>query len=313
MDPKKPNVQQELFEANLLDWPVKDDLHSMELPLFALTRQKDIQIREYERNGTRVKIIPSASGAATQHDKDLLIYAVSQLVEGRNRGQSQSRRILINAHDFLVGTQRGTGGKNYQDLLDMLRRLRGTTIETNVRTGGSEQTKGFGLIEDYDVTRYTKSGSGVLECWITLSEWLYNAVASYEVLTLSRDYFLLDKPIERRLYEIARKHVGEQAYFKINEELLKDKVGSRRSQRQFRSELRQIMEADTMPDFRIAIDPNCKPMMVVFYTRNSKRLFQGLVSNKAFSWWESLEKFKAPTELPANEKQSDLNFGESAC
>jgi plasmid replication initiation protein len=45
----------------------------------------------------------------------------------------------------------------------------------------------------------------------TLSDWVFNAVAAREILTLSRDYFRLRKPLERRLYELARKHCGQQA------------------------------------------------------------------------------------------------------
>ena len=41
---------------------------------------------------------------------------------------------------------------------------------------------------------------------VSLSDWMYNAVLGHEVLTLHRDYFRLRKPLERRVYEIARKH-----------------------------------------------------------------------------------------------------------
>jgi len=41
---------------------------------------------------------------------------------------------------------------------------------------------------------------------ITLSEWVYRSVISKNVLTLNRDYFRLRKPLERRMYELARKH-----------------------------------------------------------------------------------------------------------
>jgi hypothetical protein len=36
-----------------------------------------------------------------------------------------------------------------------------------------------------------------------------------EVLTLHRDYFRLRKPLERRMYELARKHCGQQATWSI--------------------------------------------------------------------------------------------------
>ena len=37
---------------------------------------------------------------------------------------------------------------------------------------------------------------------MNLSDWIYNAVAKHEVLTLHRDYFRLRKPLERRMYEL---------------------------------------------------------------------------------------------------------------
>ena len=43
---------------------------------------------------------------------------------------------------------------------------------------------------------------------VTLSDWIYRSVLARSVLTLHRDYFRLRKPLERRVYEIARKHCG---------------------------------------------------------------------------------------------------------
>jgi plasmid replication initiation protein len=60
----------------------------------------------------------------------------------------------------------------------------------------------------------------VIAVEIKLSEWLYNAILSNELLTISPDYFNLRKPMERRIYEIARKHCGDQDVFKIGLENL---------------------------------------------------------------------------------------------
>lgn len=62
----KPFAQTELFAANMLEWPVKDDLASMEFPLFSLSKRPDTKVREYISPSThkRVKVIPSVLGAA---------------------------------------------------------------------------------------------------------------------------------------------------------------------------------------------------------------------------------------------------------
>src|SRR3546814_14851429 len=55
--------------------------------------------------------------------------------------------------------------------------------------------------------RETREGR-MQEVEVRLSDWVFNAIRSNEVLTLNRQYFRLRKPLERRLYEIARKHCG---------------------------------------------------------------------------------------------------------
>ncbi|MRU27563.1 Replication initiator protein A, partial [Xylella fastidiosa subsp. multiplex] len=271
-------TQTELFAANMLEWPVKDDLASMEFPLFSLSKRPDTKIREYISPSThkRVKVIPSVLGAATVFDKDLLLYIGSQIIEARQMGLPISRTVKIETYAFLTGTERDTGGKAYDNMLDMLRRLKGTMIETNIATGGVEQTRGFGWIEDYEVMRRTKNRKGVQEVIVTVAEWLYKAFLHYEVLTIDRHYFLLRQPLERRLYELARKHTGHKAIWKCDIEIMRQKSGSVQTLHHFRSDVRNIIENDALPHYRVALDTSGKPHRIVFYTRNSKTLMKEL-------------------------------------
>jgi hypothetical protein len=68
--------QGDFFIADILDASLKDDMASMEHPLFAL-RAGDKRVRSYERNGLKVTVLPGATGCATIHDKDLWIYCIS--------------------------------------------------------------------------------------------------------------------------------------------------------------------------------------------------------------------------------------------
>jgi len=67
-----------------------------------------------------------------------------------------------------------------------------TRIKTNVETGGEMSTKNFGIIDWYD---YNRKGSGMAErlryLEVKLSDWLFRAIESAEVLPISRDYFRL--------------------------------------------------------------------------------------------------------------------------
>ena len=105
----------------------KDDMGSMEHPIFSLATKPDLAIREYEHNGVKVTIMPSTLGLATIHDKDILIYCISQLIAKMNAGIEPHRTLHIKAYDLLVSTNRNTDGRGYEQLVAALDRLSGTT------------------------------------------------------------------------------------------------------------------------------------------------------------------------------------------
>lgn len=300
--------QGDLFLCDVANWPVKDDLASMDVPIFSLSKSGDTRVRKYTRGNKTVTIIPSTLGAATVFDKDLLLYVASQIIAARNEGKPISRKVRVESYDYLTGTDRGDSGSSFDNVIGVLRRLRGTTIETNIETGGVRPTEGFGLIEDYKVLsskkrlakkKYPKTGKAaqveveqVHSFELTVSEWLMNGLLNFEVLTLDRGYFRLDKPIERRLYELARRHCGDQAIWKINIDLLAEKIGIARERFKFRSDLREIIERDPLPQYRIALDSNKNPDDVVFYTREQSKITRHLVTQGLLEWFQGLERSK---------------------
>lgn len=240
----------DFFVCDIFDAAPKDDLGSMEHPMLSLSTRPDRRILEYQHNGVAVTVTPSMRGLATIHDKDVLIYCISQLVAALNVGRDVSRTLQLKAHDLLVATNRDTSGDSYRRLRDAFERLAGTRITTNFTTGGEEVTTGFGLIESWRIVRKTKGGR-MASVTVTLSEWLYRAVLSKSVLTLSRDYFRLRKPLERRIYELARKHCGRQAEWRISIETLLKKSGSNSPRRVFRKMIRDMIAADHLPDYHL--------------------------------------------------------------
>src|SRR5580693_1225865 len=137
--------------------------------------------------------------------------------------------------------------------------MSGTRITTNIKANGEEVTEGFGLIESWRVIRETKS-KRMSELQVRLSDWVYKIIQGSEVLTLSRDYFRLRKPTDRRIYELARKHCGEQDEWKISLELLQKKSGASSHYREFKSMIRELVENDHLPDYRVALEDE----MVIF-------------------------------------------------
>ena len=201
--------QGDFFLCDIFDAIPKDDIASMEHPLFSLATRPDRRILHYTHNGNDITVTPSMRGLATIHDKDILIFCISQLMAALNAGRQVSRVLTLKAHDLLLATGRETSGDAYRRLREAFERLAGTRITTNIVTGDVETTSGFGLIESWEITRKSRGGR-MLSVSVTLSDWLYRAVLGRSVLTLSRDYFRLRKPLERRVYELARKHCGRQ-------------------------------------------------------------------------------------------------------
>lgn len=257
---RHPN--RELFICDFGDVMPKSDIASMEHPLFTLATKPDTTVRNYEHNGNKATITPSVLGHATIHDKDVLIYCISQLMEGINRGEKPSRNLKMKAYDLLVSTNRGTGGREYELLKKSLKRLRGTVIETNILAGDKEEWSVFGILEKADVVR--EINGRMIEVEVQLSEWLYKSVMNQSVLTISRDYFRLRKSLERRIYEIARKHCGSQRQWKIGLQSLHKKSGSSGSLKKFRFMLKAIEKHNHLPDYRLRIEND----NVVFSQKN---------------------------------------------
>lgn len=240
----------DLFVCDFFAAVPKHDLASMEHPIFSLSTRPDRRVLSYEHNGIGITVTPSVNGRATIFDADILIFCISQLMAAINAGQAVSRRLTLTAHDLLLTTNRETSGDGYKRLRDAFERLAGTRITTNIVTGEKEITRGFGLIESWEIVRRTRAGRMVSVC-VTLSEWLYDAVLRKSVLTLSRDYFRMRKPLERRLYELARKHCGRQAEWRVSLETLLKKSGSSSPRRVFRAMVREIARADGLPEYRL--------------------------------------------------------------
>ncbi len=262
--PERHPVRDFFIELDALDVAPRSDMASMAHPIFSLSTHPDLRTLRYTSGDTFVEIQPSAKGLATIFDKDILIFCISQLMDRRNRAEPIGQVVRITTHDLLISTNRQTGGITYARLEHALDRLAGTRIKTNILTGDEGSTQNFGLIEWYD---YNRKGSGFTERLryldIKLPDWLFRAVASAEVLPISRDYFRLRRPIDRRLYELARKHCGRQASWRIGAANLQRKCGSKQAGKHFAAHLRGLVRSNHLPDYTVAFDGT----QVVFWRR----------------------------------------------
>lgn len=269
--------QHDLFMCDVADAFLKDDMASMEHPFFSLSKKPEMKARRYENGDKWVEVQPGFKGLATIYDKDILIYCISQLIAKMKEGVTPSPYVKIVAKDLLVFINRSVGGKDYDALVDALQRLDGTRIRTNVQTGGETEFKGFGLIESFTLRRSDKTNR-ILEIAVKLSDWVFRSIEKKEVLTLHQDYFRLRKPIERRVYEIARKHCGKQNSWRISLELLKLKCGSHSPLKGFRHDIKLLAAGNHLPDYSVTFEDD----FVTFQNRNSIKISAASIDDSEF-------------------------------
>lgn len=269
--------QADFFICDVADAVLKDLMPSMEHPFYALSKKPDTAIRRYEHEGKWLEVVPSVKGQATIYDKDILIYVVSQIMHKLNRGEQVQRRLRFNPRDLLIFVNRGTGGKDYGAFCEAIDRLMGTVIKTNITTAGSddalplgdeERLGWFHLIEKAHIQRKNNAEDGrIMWAEIEISEWIFNSIRRKSVLTLHRDYFRLRKPIERRVYEIARKMCGSQTSFEIGLNKLLKRTGARTELKRFRHTLKEIATHNHLPDYLVTFDEERD--VVVFQSRGT--------------------------------------------
>ena len=271
--------QKDFFIADIFDAiPVKGDRHTMEHPFFTLTTRKDVRSVKYEKNGVKISLSPNVDyGLPTMFDKDILLYCGSQVMAKINKGETPPKKIQFCCHDLLVATNRQTNGQAYYQLKEAFERLAGCLITTDIRTQYIQEAKGFHIIESYRVIKSIHDKrkweeKRMVGVEVTLSDWFYYALIDREVLTLHRDYFRLRKPLERRIYEIARKHCGNQSVWSIRLENLHEKCGSRSRLADFRFQLRKIIETDKkedhFPEYCFSLSKND---VVIFSPKKAKK------------------------------------------
>ena len=246
----------------------KDDMASMEHPVFSLSTKPSKRALRYKHNGCAITIKPGMDGLPTIYDKDILLFCASYLRAAIHDGYEPRQRIQFKAHDMLVSTNRPTNNLGYDRLKGALERLKGVVIQTNIETGGKRIESGFGLIDSWHVVKEHPDDGRMIAIEIKLSDWFYSAVVSNELLTISKDYFRLRGTIDRRIYELARKHCGDQKEWTITLSVLQKKVGSSSALREFRRAIKRLAESDHLPDYSLDIADDDS---IAFQNRNHKK------------------------------------------
>jgi plasmid replication initiation protein len=110
----------------------------------------------------------------------------------KNLGETLSKTVRFTSYDYLVATNKGTGGFQYKQMQEGLERLKGTVIQTNIKTNETETTEEFGLIDSWKTIKENDKGKAIA-IEVRLSDWFYNSIVGNA--RVARFYFDFDTVI----------------------------------------------------------------------------------------------------------------------
>ena len=311
------HVNNNFFIADIFDaLPFKDDRYTMEHPFFTLSTKKDLRVIKYSRNGINITVKPDHEhGLPTMFDKDILLYCGSLVIAELNKNPDKQppQTLRFSCHDLMVTTNRETNGKAYRLLKNAFERLNGASISTDIKTDGIKEAAGFHFIEKWHIIESSHDKRRMVRVEVKLSDWYYRALIGKEVLTINRNYFRLRKPLERRLYELARKHCGKQPQWSISLKNLQEKCGAKSPKKKFRFFIRGIITthktANHFPDYDISLSDKD----VVTFTNQQKNILKPFsrVSDEVLKLLKTLTPStidKAYSIIDRSETGLDFNF-----
>jgi plasmid replication initiation protein len=172
-------------------------------------------------------------------------------------------------------------GRHYRELAQSVRRLRMTTVITNIRSADEAgEERPFSWLTDYRIPkRYTRmhltpaapdGEPDPARPWeVELPPWLYNAILRQrDILAVHPDYFRLTGGLERWLYRLARKAVPERAdvpAIAFRMETLHRQSGTTRPRRNFAVDIRGIAAAQPLPEYSLAVARDGRHELVTLF------------------------------------------------
>lgn len=267
----------------------------MEYPFLSIQKGRKKPIRFNSPDGrVYVDITGGDYGIATIWDWDFIIYLSAHINDGIESGRAVSQWVEFAPYDALRYMGRGTGGKDYKELVRTIRRLFATNIVTSIRlddTSGAEE--GFKWIEKYRIPNKYSSNEfirnldhvdvDITKPWqVCMTDWVYNSIIRRNgILSVHPDYFDLTGGLERWLYRLARKAVPDKEDFpiiKFRMETLHKRSGSTRPLRNFAVDVRSISLRQPLPEYSIDVHKNGSAELVSLMRdlKKRRRLPRGL-------------------------------------
>lgn len=299
-EPPIDDAQLMFFVPSVHDAPIKDDFNLMDIAPFALSKSSVEGVIRYELKDCIITVEGGAEvGLATAYDYDIVINMISHLAEATRQYRVDEAKGLRPtlppktyrpaAAEILKFCRRELGGKQYEDLEKALDRLQATRIKiTNLKTssdrggkskevGHRRETESFPLIGRFKVvSRTSQDRIDLVE--IDIPAWVYEGVVRPDgkpsILTLNPDYFLINRPIAKFIYRLARKAAGEgEARYSLGE--LRKRSGSKLPTHKFRQAIQEIVattQNSPLPDYDLSLEDGKQDLILIMRRRGTALL-----------------------------------------
>lgn len=265
--------QLDLFVALVGDIPLRDDREAMSAPMVSLAKRSPARLEWTGPSGQHVEITAGEIGAiATIYDFDIVIWAISQVNAGLERGREVGPTITFRPYDMLRAIGRSTSGRDYERLKAAINRLRSTRIRTTIRRRNKDRLEDFNLLADFTLDEDDQGRP--LGAQLTLPRWIFNAVLTQrDVLSITPTYFELTSGLDRFLYRLARRHAGNGIdnphgwAFSFRD--LHSRTGSPAPFGQFSRDLRKAIKRDGIPTYALTEErgANGDPLLRMTYRK----------------------------------------------
>ncbi|WP_207461826.1 replication initiator protein A [Azospirillum sp. SYSU D00513] len=255
-----------------LDSPLKggpsNEHNIMVYPFFDLDRKATREHLTFQSGTTRVEVKAlSGQGVATIYDRDLIIYAASLVKQQLDTepGVEPKRELVFSAHDFFAKACRDRSMRAYEKFEQMVDRLKGTMVKTNVETGGRGVSGWFNWLGDgtaivYDINE-ASGERRMLYVKLVLCEWLVRAIKhDKKMFAVPTSYFDLP-PIARRLYDLARVNCDGGKVWETTLGKLHAAVGSNVPVARFKVQVNQVTKDGGIPEFDVTITDRYVPLL----------------------------------------------------
>ena len=243
-----------LFQALPLPMAVRDAQELMTYPFFALGKSRRTEPISFRTAEVSIRVEGTLEhGLATIWDADVLLWAISQVVEAQDCRLTSSRRLSATPWEILTFLRRGTSARDYLRLKAALDRLQSTSVATSIRQAQERRLHRFSWLNEWKECADDRGRPQGIE--LILPYWLYAGICdSARVLTIDPRYFGLTGGVERWLYRLLRKHAGTQpSGWSFDFPQLHRKSGSLARPADFALDLRRIVARQSLPGYRVSI------------------------------------------------------------